>query len=95
MLTMKEAKEKLRIAYNNNEISKENYQAYKRVVSIYESRLKRYEDTQLPWTISDERLLVKLYNKNASINDMVENLGRSTRAIEKRLANLKALNIIE
>lgn len=83
-----EAKKIIRVAYNNGEISEEVMNAHKEIIKHYEKLLDSKQHKSVPWTIEEEKLLVKMHSSQYSMDDMCKALGRSSRAIEKRLHKL-------
>lgn len=89
-MKISEAKQIIRIAYNNGEISKEVWDAYKSVVNTYEKRLEEFKPSSKVWTDIEERHLIHLYYVDKKdMPTIAKKLNRTVRAIEKRISYLQ------
>jgi len=78
----------------SNKIPKEGIEAYTTIIDHYENIIKNRSKKPVPWTEEDEQRLINLYNENCDITTISNEIGRSIRAIDRRIAFLKNKKLI-
>ena len=79
----------------NNEIPPKGIEAYTTIVEHYENLLNSYNTKPIPWSTKEEQNLIEMYNIGYTPSLMSSQIGRSVRAIERRISYLKNRGVIQ